>query len=69
MDDLLLENINPQSLVYLGYRPTNSFDIHKKFYKDGQNYPFNQFHLCKSQFLERFFKKYYSDFEFNSIRK
>ena len=69
MDELLLDSINPQSLIYLGYRPTNSFDIHRKFYNFGQNYAFNQFHLCKSQFLERFFKKYYSDFEFDSVRK
>lgn len=65
MDDLLLEHIDSKSLIYLGYRPTNSFDIHRKFYNSAQNYPFNQFHLCKSQFLERFFRKYYSDFEFD----
>jgi hypothetical protein len=32
MDDLLLEHIDSKSLIYLGYRPTNSFDIHRKFY-------------------------------------
>lgn len=67
MDDLINENLG--SMLYLGYRPTNSFDIHKCFYDSGKKYPFNQFHLCKSKFLESFFRKYYSDFEFHSPRK
>ena len=62
MDDLLSEHIDSSSVIYNGYRPTNTFEIHKSFYGNGDNYPFNQFHLCKSQFLERFFRKYYSDF-------
>jgi hypothetical protein len=56
-------------MVYLGYRATNTFEIHQKFYESGNKYPFYQFHLCKSQFLERFFKKYYSGYEFKSERK
>ena len=56
-------------MLYLGYRPTNTFEIHQKFYESGNKYPFYQFHLCKSQFLERFFKKYYSGYEFDSDRK
>jgi hypothetical protein len=33
-----------------------------------KKYPFYQFHLFKSQFLDRFFKKYYSEFEYISTR-
>ena len=66
MDDLLSEHIDPNSIIYFGYRPTNTFDIHKNFYEKGEKYPFNQFHLCKSKFLERFFRKHYSDFEFDA---
>lgn len=67
LDDLIEANIGP--MIYLGYRPTNTFDVHKQFYGEGKNYPFNQFHLCKSQFLERFFKKYYSEYDFYSKRQ
>jgi len=54
-------------MIYLGYRPQHTFELHEKYYDKGkflfiigQKYPFYQFHLCKSMFLERFFKKYYS---------
>ena len=56
-------------MVYLGYRPGTTFDLHQRFYGNGMNYPFHQFHLCKAQFLERFFRKYYSEYEFGGGRE
>ena len=31
LDDLIEANLNP--MIYLGYRPANTFDIHKQFYQ------------------------------------
>lgn len=56
------------SVIYLGWRPNNTFQVHEAYCEAGKNYPFLQFHLCKSTFLSNFVKKYYPEYNFNRKR-
>lgn len=56
------------SVLYLGWRPANTFEVHERYCGGGTNYPFHQFHLCKSTFLSNFIRKYYPEFNFAKKR-
>lgn len=57
LEEYLKDNLKIESLIYVGYRPLNSFELHKKFYGNGENYSFHQLGVCKEQLLNSFLRK------------
>jgi hypothetical protein len=66
--DLVLDREGLANVIYLGWRPANTFELHEKFCGGNSKYPFYQFHLCKSTFLSNFIRKYYPDYNFSNKR-
>jgi hypothetical protein len=59
---------SPTGVLYLGWRPSNTFEVHEKYCESNKKYPFYQFHLCKSTFLSNFIRKYYPEYNFTKKR-